>query len=230
MALVKYGPIVQEASGTIGGVVFARVRGGKTARGWRAPTNRRTVLQRTSRRLVDLSSRRWLHELTGAQRTAWDSYAATREFTNSLGEAYFLNGFNAYVQLNASTHRFHGGFEDAAPILSGFPQDSALGLELNKTTGVFRILSIVPTVLSSSDELFIFVHSIIPVTRTFPKSPVIAEIQLDGLDTLPQTIHTYDAPIIGGIGDYMAHIRYRWFDSVKRLSKLVVATQPSEEP
>jgi hypothetical protein len=228
VGIVKYGPLVEEVSGTVGGVTFARVKDQKAVRGWRAPTNKRRTLQINRRQDFAASSSRWFETLTTVQRTGWDTYAATRTFTNSLGEDYTISGFNTYVQLNALESLFQDTFVDTAPASSGFPVAQVIELQLVHSTGVLTLEDLDPGVPSSADRAFIFVHNIQRISKAYPDSPRISRVNLTGLDSLPQTIFTYDNPLPGSAGDYQAHIEMRFRDSDKRLSTKIIQMQVSQ--
>lgn len=230
MALIKYGPLATEVSGAIGGTVFARSHSQKTVRSIRLPANRRTARQRQTRNFLAAASARWRNALTAAQRAAWDTYAATREFTNPLGDPYYLTGFASFVQLNALELLAIDSFRDAAPTNTGFPQSETITWELDHSNRTLKITGVAPTVLSSSDRLYIFVHNWQPISQAFPKSPVLEFVDLVGLDSLPQTAYTYPYAFPGSAGSIQAHVEYRWRDSVYRLSKKIVELIPSEEP
>lgn len=97
MALIK-GSLIAEASGKMGGVVFARNSGGQYVRNFRVPTNPNTTLQQARRNAFGQASIRWRDVLTPAQRAAWDAIAPTITASNALGDPITLNGQQAYVR------------------------------------------------------------------------------------------------------------------------------------
>jgi len=69
-------PILGTISGRLGGVVFQRGRAGDIVRAHRVGVDPRTPAQVWARARLSAASRNW-HTLTDAQKTAWDTYAAT---------------------------------------------------------------------------------------------------------------------------------------------------------
>ncbi len=101
MAIVKFGPTVVGARGTIAGTVFSANKSGPFARGWSRGSNPRSALQSAHRGVIGSMATTW-RALTQAQRDDWIDYAddLPQQLTNSLGEDYFASGFNWYVRIN----------------------------------------------------------------------------------------------------------------------------------
>ena len=101
MASIKFGVSVVGARGTAGGLTFSANKAGPYFKTWSKSANPRSVLQSAQRnKLADFAAN-W-RNLTQVQRDDWDDYAddAAQELTNSLGETYFISGFNWYVRIN----------------------------------------------------------------------------------------------------------------------------------
>ncbi len=101
MAIVKFGPTVVGARGTIAGTIFTANKSGPYARGWSKGANPQSDLQNAHRNLLADIAATW-RDLTVAQRDDWIDYAddPAQELTNSLGENYFASGFNWFVRIN----------------------------------------------------------------------------------------------------------------------------------
>ncbi len=101
MAKIRLGPTVIGISGTIGGVIFAQNTSGPYARAYSRGSNPRTVKQTSQRSTTAIISAEWKN-LTPAQQDAWDVWAdlPAQILVNSLGETYFITGFNWYVTIN----------------------------------------------------------------------------------------------------------------------------------
>ncbi len=101
MALVKFGPTVVGARGTIAGTIFSANKGGPYARGWSKGANPQSTLQTDQRGRFTSLSAAW-RDLTQVQRDDWIDYAddPAQELTNSLGESYFASGANWYLRIN----------------------------------------------------------------------------------------------------------------------------------
>jgi hypothetical protein len=115
MALLKLGPMAAAISGTIGGTVFARNRGGAYARAWAKP---RTVISAQAieaKYILGLCSQGWA-ALTEAQKDAWRSWTVENPSTNRLGESRTLSGPQAFNALNARVYRCTGGLLSMPPL------------------------------------------------------------------------------------------------------------------
>ncbi len=115
MAICKYGPLVSEVRGSVGGVTFTAGRFGKVVRARsspvHAPTNRRTYWKG----LLALADAHWIGTLTEQQRLDWRNLAAATDFTNQLDEVYHPTGLNLYVRSNSLLSDTGQARVDAAP-------------------------------------------------------------------------------------------------------------------
>ena len=211
MALIRYGPIAQEVSGTIGGVTFARVQCGKDARGWRAPVNRKTPNQMFIRYTCSRASKRWFAILTSGDRQAWADYAPSCTFTNSLGQSYTIKGNNFYSRnyLLIVGHQY--GTEAAPPTEPGFGDPYTPVFTLNHSTGVFAFTGITPTPESGLYLLY-HISRIQPVTRIYPRPHLFARANTSCGGDFPKTLTTFPNPLPGTAGDFSALIRYYLLD------------------
>lgn len=102
MAILKFGPIVTGARGTIAGSIFSANQSGPYARAWSKPANQRSPKQTTARAALSAYAQIW-RTLTPVQRAAWDAFAAlpAQDRINSLGETYSISGFNWHLKINA---------------------------------------------------------------------------------------------------------------------------------
>ncbi|KKM91775.1 hypothetical protein LCGC14_1225190 [marine sediment metagenome] len=101
MAIVKFGPTVVGARGTIAGTIFSANQAGPFARGWSRGSNPTSTLQSAQRGRFGALAAAW-RDLTQVQRDDWIDYAddPAQELTNSLGETYFISGFNWSIKIN----------------------------------------------------------------------------------------------------------------------------------
>lgn len=118
MALFKSD--VGEMSGTIGGKVYARNRGGTYIRGWAKPTNPNSPSQQRARSDFGTAVARWA-SLTDLQRAAWDTYAGNVAMTNRLGETVYLTGQQHFVRSYAAMTLAGLATVDTAPTIFSLP-------------------------------------------------------------------------------------------------------------
>ena len=116
MSIIKFGAMVVGARGTAGGLIFSANKSGPYVRAWSKGANPQTSLQQSQRATLGDLAGRW-RDLTVAEQDDWIDYAddAAQELTNSLGETYFISGFNWYVRINLHLLQAAGGVRDDAP-------------------------------------------------------------------------------------------------------------------
>jgi len=98
MALVKYGATVSQLSGSVGGIVYARNKGGAYIRTRTSPTQPNSTLQVAARTLFSAAVNTWTNILTPEERTQWNGYASAIPYTDVFGETRYYSGQQRYVQ------------------------------------------------------------------------------------------------------------------------------------
>lgn len=113
---MKFKPVLgSELSGSIGGITASHNLGGAYFRNRVVPTNPNTVQQQAIRSSVGQLTSLWLNTLTGAERVAWDLYAANVPLLDALGEPINVSGLNMYVRSNVPRLQAALPRQDAAP-------------------------------------------------------------------------------------------------------------------
>lgn len=138
MALIKLGPAIVDARGSVAGTTFSRNRFGAIMRARVTPVNPSSARQENARAIVSSLSEQF-HEspMTDAKRIAWGVYAASINAVNKLGESITLTGFNAFMAGNAV--KLHHGFSfvDDGPVVLGLPnQDPIVSIALSEANGI----------------------------------------------------------------------------------------------
>lgn len=115
MALIRYGPLVSEIRGSIGGTTFLRTIAGPTVRQRIKPVV--TVSDRQGSIKASLSAmvQRWSLILLEPQRIAWRALAAITSLVNSLGDPFTPTGLQLYVRLNGFLQNISEVFIDDPP-------------------------------------------------------------------------------------------------------------------
>ena len=116
-ALMKSGPISGDLSGSVGGVTFSHNRYGRYVRQRVVPVNPSTDRQSAARSKLSDLSKNFNNLLTQAQRTAWNLYGSSVDWSNSLGESIFLSGINHYIRSNSSILQAGGVRVDDGPVI-----------------------------------------------------------------------------------------------------------------
>lgn len=94
------GPVIQQASGSVGGNTFSRNRFGQYIRARAIPTNPNTSRQQQFRNLFQTLAVVWSSVLTQVQRNAWNLYGDSVAVKDSLGQDIYLTGFNHFIRSN----------------------------------------------------------------------------------------------------------------------------------
>ena len=101
MAIIKLGALVAGIRGTIGGVTFSAGPSGPFARLWSRGPTPQTEAALIVRGLISHLGAPWAG-MTDQQRQDWTDFglAPPETDTNSLGEIYFLTGWQWFVRVN----------------------------------------------------------------------------------------------------------------------------------
>lgn len=110
-------PILAEASGSVGGLVFSHNKGGGYIRARATVTNPNTPQQQVVRSLLSQLTATWVTTLTDIQRQAWTDYAANVPLPNALGAPRNVSALNMYVRTNVPLIQAGFARQDAAPTL-----------------------------------------------------------------------------------------------------------------
>jgi hypothetical protein len=111
---VKFGAIVTDGRGKIGGHVMSKNRGGAYMRTKVTPSNPRTTTQQANRALLGSLSAGW-SALTDAFRASWNGAVNDWQKTNIFGDTIKPTGKNLYVALNKNISAIGGAILNTAP-------------------------------------------------------------------------------------------------------------------
>lgn len=95
----KFGSIVVDGRGKLGGHVYSKNRGGSYVRTKVTPVNPQSVAQMEVRAFFTQLSQGW-RELTANQRAAWNGAVENFQRTDIFGDLKKPSGINLYVRLN----------------------------------------------------------------------------------------------------------------------------------
>lgn len=99
MALIKWGALVVDGRGKLGGHVLTKSRHGATMRTKVTPTNPRSALQQANRATLGALSSQWA-ELSESARKEWNAAVNDWEKTNIFGDLKAPSGQNLFISLN----------------------------------------------------------------------------------------------------------------------------------
>lgn len=121
MAIVAYGVVITGIRGSVGGTTYSANKSGPYVKAWAPAINPRTPLQSNERRILSWVASEW-RNLTGPQRAGFDAWAALigQVQVNSLGENYYLSGYQWFMRINIRLEIMGRAWLVAAP-LAGYP-------------------------------------------------------------------------------------------------------------
>lgn len=99
MAKIKFGAMMVDARGKLGGHVFSKNRGGAYLRTKVTPSNPQTEAQVEQRSLLASASQAW-KALTEAQRQAWNGAVSGYATTNIFGDIVNPSGATLHTRVN----------------------------------------------------------------------------------------------------------------------------------
>lgn len=99
MAKIKFGMMMTDARGKLGGQVFSKNRAGAYVRTKVTPVNGRTIAQMFNRNILGSLSAGW-NSLTQAQINAWNEAVSDWQKTDVFGDLKKPTGKNLYTSLN----------------------------------------------------------------------------------------------------------------------------------
>lgn len=101
MALIKFGLVITDGRGKIGGHVLTKGRSGNVIRTKVTPVNPNTTRQSSVRGVLTAFSQGW-KALTQAQRDAWNAAVSNFTRTNIFGDTVLPTGKNLFTSLNTN--------------------------------------------------------------------------------------------------------------------------------
>jgi hypothetical protein len=99
MAIFNPGPAVASVSGSVGGTVFSRNKGGAYMRNRAVPVTSQSEKALKYKSALAAIAASW-RSVSAANRASWASYAASTPYTNRLGMSKQLSALNHFVKLN----------------------------------------------------------------------------------------------------------------------------------
>jgi len=116
MAKVKFGQIISEARGKIGGMVFSRNSYGSYIRQKVTPVNPSSARQSIVRTYLTQLAQDW-RDLTAPQKLQWNTQAVAFAKTDIFGDKQTPSGFNLYMSLNLNILNVNGVVISTPPVL-----------------------------------------------------------------------------------------------------------------
>lgn len=195
MAKIKTGPLVAEASGSVGGTVFSRNRYGQYTRQRRVPVNPNTAAQGAIRNAFTYITQYWRDTLTQAQRDGWERYAQATPISDVFGDSQILAGNVMFCRFNVHWYRTKSAVVAAAPPSPGEAPSALMTVAGDTTLGVV-ISAFTPGVTAPDQVSVSLAASAASQARNFYRGPYQFNIMEADAD-LPHTIVAAGSCAIG---------------------------------
>lgn len=138
MALIKWGMMVVDGRGKLGGHVLTKSRNGASVRTKVTPTNPQTSYQQANRAIFGQLSSNWT-SLTESQRQAWNGAVKEFEKTNIFGDLKAPAGRDLYISLNRNILQGGGTEIDVPPLKQGIKPNAITSVDFDATGEIISI-------------------------------------------------------------------------------------------
>jgi hypothetical protein len=208
---MKYrSPLVSQGSGSVAGCTFSHNRFGNYIRNRTVPTNPNSVMQGDIRTAFSNLATDWHMTLDDVARMGWDNFAANMPLIDSLGQTYFLTGFNWYIACNATRSYFGKAANSIAPVMFNMSPLQPITVTGDSASGDATIT------FNNGDEwatavggyLFLFYGRPTNTTINFYKSPFSKLTVINGAVVPPTSPKVQAWP-----GGLMVGVRY-WLRAI----------------
>lgn len=162
---MKWGALVVDGRGKIGGQVASKNRSGAYLRTKVTPVNPQTAAQNLVRNRLGTLSQAW-RGLTQAQRDAWNAAVSSFSSTNIFGDPVNPTGFNLFQQLNNNLILAGNSALDTPPSPAAI-DDIVIGVLTAEDTPT---LSLAYTVGSGGSKILVFATPPVSAGVSFVKS------------------------------------------------------------
>jgi hypothetical protein len=195
---VKFGAIVTDGRGKIGGHVMSKNRGGAYMRTKVTPSNPRTFAQQENRALLGSLSASW-SSLTDAFRASWNGAVNDWVSTNIFGDTIKPTGKNLYVALNKNINAIGGTTIDTAPAKVEIPVLGLAGVTIDISDEEINV-----QYLGDADAVQLVIASTGPLTAgtSFTKGKFRKIYNRLGADISPTALYDayvarFGTPVVG---------------------------------
>lgn len=133
MAKIKFGMMMTDARGKLGGHVFSKNRGGAYVRTKVTPSNPQSEAQVEQRSLLASASQAW-RGLTEAAREAWNGAVSNYASTNVFGDIINPTGAQLHTKLNINVALAGGVAITTPPLPIGITSPAGLSISADAST------------------------------------------------------------------------------------------------
>lgn len=154
MAKVKFGAVISDTRGSVGGVTFSKARSGAVIRASSKPTLKQTAFTQVIRSNLSNLAKRWFATLIQSQRTGWINLANVNPVVDVFGNTHILTGQQFYVRVNQLRSSAGLAYIDDAPADQSVV--ALLSLTITATAPATLSLAFTGTPLDGSHRLYIY--------------------------------------------------------------------------
>lgn len=176
MAKIKFGMMMTDARGKLGGQVFSKNKGGAYVRTKVTPTNPQTTFQSSARALFGQISQAWSN-LTDTQRAAWREAVDLWKSTDIFGDLLAPTGKELFQRLNNQARTV--GFSEilSPPAKVVLPGEVTTDAAIDVTAGT---LSLTGASTAATSKIYIFGTGSLTQGTKFVKNKLRALYSVDG--------------------------------------------------
>lgn len=157
MAKIKFGSIITDSRGHVGGHTLKWTRNGNVAQTKQSPTRHLTTKNSAAHSAFGTLSKRWWSTLTPTQRDAWRALASANPRPNVWGDEFPLTGLALFIALNRTLQTAGYTALDTAP--SDQTVTGLATLTLTATAPGTVSLAFTPTPAPTDHNLYIFARA-----------------------------------------------------------------------
>lgn len=191
MAKIKFGMMMTDARGKLGGQVFSKNRSGAYTRTKVTPVNPQSSAQQLVRNRLTAFSQGF-RSLTESQINSWNSAVQDFQTTDIFGDLKKPTGLNLYVKLNANIDQVGGTAIDTPPNI-GNPDNSPMVITAASATvvgGGAVTVTFAPTPVPADNAVVIYATRPLSAGKNYVKNEFREIAVVDEAGTSPFTATT----------------------------------------
>lgn len=170
--------LLQQASGSVGGLVYSHNRGGMYTRQRSIPVNPNSIRQQEVRAALTALVQAWDTILTQTQRDGWDLYGDNTPVLNTLGDPIILTGQQQYIRSNTPRIQAALARVDTAPVVFDTNSPVVAVPTFTEEGGEINVVGTITPAADGAGTAFLYVGRNQNVGRKFYKGPYqLAAIQ-----------------------------------------------------
>lgn len=202
--------VYTQASGSIGGITYARNAAGMYTRARSMPVNPNSAFQQAVRSLFAVVGNAWQTILTTAQRNAWETYANNVPVVDSLGDPLKLSGVAMFTRCNVA--RLQAGLDRVDPGPTTFaagPADPTLAGSASEATQQLTLTfdDTLPWCDLDGAGLLVYVSRPTASTINYFKGPYRFADSVDGDSVTPPSSTVAIAAPFAFVAGQVLHVR-----------------------